>query len=72
MAFTINVNGNTHGVDVDGDTPFLWVLRYVLGITGTKFGCRMALRSAFTTGVVIHALGHVLPLSRHPNPRRST
>jgi isoquinoline 1-oxidoreductase subunit alpha len=72
MAFTINVNGNTHSVDVDGDTPFLWVLRDVLGITGTKFGCGMALCGAFTTGVAIHALGRVLPLSRHPNPRNST
>jgi hypothetical protein len=31
MAFAINVNGNTHSVDVDGDTPLLWVLRNVLG-----------------------------------------
>ena len=43
MAFVIKVNGNTHGVDVDGDTPLLWVLRDVLGMTGTKFGCGMAL-----------------------------
>ncbi|HMG49230.1 MAG TPA: (2Fe-2S)-binding protein, partial [Inquilinus sp.] len=39
MAFTIKVNGTTHEVDVDGDTPLLWVLRDVLGMTGTKFGC---------------------------------
>jgi isoquinoline 1-oxidoreductase subunit alpha len=38
MAFVIKVNGNTHNVDVDGDTPLLWVLRDVLGMTGTKFG----------------------------------
>lgn len=38
MAFSIKVNGNTHNVDVDGDTPLLWVLRDVLGMTGTKFG----------------------------------
>ena len=31
MAFTIIVNGNTHSVDVDGDTPLLWMLRDVLG-----------------------------------------
>ena len=43
MAFAIKVNGNTHSVDVDGDTPLLWVLRDVLGMTGTKFGCGMAL-----------------------------
>jgi hypothetical protein len=35
MAFTIKVNGSTHSVDVDGDTPLLWVLRDVLGMTGT-------------------------------------
>ncbi len=46
MAFTIKVNGNTHSVDVDGDTPLLWVLRDVLGMTGTKFGCGMALCGA--------------------------
>src|ERR1700724_2244454 len=39
MAFRINVNGVHHTVDVDGDTPLLWVLRDVLGMTGTKFGC---------------------------------
>ena len=39
MAIAIKINGSTHGVDVDGDTPLLWVLRDVLGMTGTKFGC---------------------------------
>ena len=39
MAFTIKINGSDHTVDVDADTPLLWVLRDVLGITGTKFGC---------------------------------
>jgi len=39
MAFTIKVNGNTRSVDVDDDTPLLWALRDVLGMTGTKFGC---------------------------------
>jgi isoquinoline 1-oxidoreductase subunit alpha len=51
MAFTIKVNGNTHGVDVDDDTPLLWVLRDVLGMTGTKFGCGMALCGACTVHV---------------------
>ena len=48
MAFTIKINGNTHSVDVDGDTPLLWVLRDVLGMTGTKFGCGMAVCGACT------------------------
>ena len=51
MAFTIKVNGNSHSVDVDGDTPLLWVLRDVLGMTGTKFGCGMALCGACTVHV---------------------
>ena len=48
MAFTLSVNGNTHSVDVDDDTPLLWVLRDVLGMTGTKFGCGRALCGACT------------------------
>jgi isoquinoline 1-oxidoreductase alpha subunit len=51
MAFTIKVNGTSHDVDVDGDTPLLWVLRDVLGLTGTKFGCGMALCGACTVHV---------------------
>ncbi|RWB40307.1 MAG: (2Fe-2S)-binding protein [Mesorhizobium sp.] len=51
MAFAISVNGQTHSVDVDGDTPLLWVLRDVLGMTGTKFGCGMALCGACTVHV---------------------
>ena len=39
MAFLLNINGTNRSVDVDGDTPLLWVLRDVLGMTGTKFGC---------------------------------
>ena len=48
MAFTIEINGNRHSVDVDDDTPLLWVLRDVLGMTGTKFGCGAALCGACT------------------------
>ena len=44
----INVNGKAVEVDVDPDTPLLWVLRDVLGLTGTKFGCGMALCGACT------------------------
>src|ERR1700704_1760278 len=51
MNFTFRVNENTHTVDVDGDTPLLWVLRDVLGMTGTKFGCGMALCGACTVHV---------------------
>lgn len=38
----LNVNGNTVDVDVEGDTPLLWVLREHLGLTGTKYGCGIA------------------------------
>jgi len=51
MAFTININGTAHSIDADGDTPLLWVLRDVLGMTGTKFGCGMALCGACTVHV---------------------
>jgi len=51
MTFSIKVNGDTHQVDVDGDTPLLWVLRDVLGMTGTKFGCGMALCGACTVHI---------------------
>ena len=46
--YNMNVNGAKHSVDVDGDTPLLWVLRDVLGMTGTKFGCGKALCGACT------------------------
>ena len=48
MPHTLNVNGMTHTVDVDGDIPLLWVLRDVLGLTGTKFGCGIAQCGACT------------------------
>jgi len=48
MAFIIKVNGDNHSVDVEDDTPLLWVLRDVLGMTGTKFGCGIAQCGACT------------------------
>jgi isoquinoline 1-oxidoreductase alpha subunit len=48
MAFDITINGTLRSIDVDGDTPLLWALRDVLGMTGTKFGCGMALCGACT------------------------
>ena len=51
MPYQIAVNRTTHSVDVDGDTPLLWVLRDVLGMTGTKFGCGMALCGACTVHI---------------------
>src|SRR5215469_6822342 len=43
MAFTLTVNGKTSRVDVPADMPLLWVLRDVLNLKGTKYGCGMAL-----------------------------
>ena len=51
MPHAINVNGVARTVDVDDDTPTLWVLRDVLGMTGTKFGCGLALCGACTIHV---------------------
>jgi len=47
----LEVNGQTHTLDVPPDTPLLWVLRDVLRMTGTKFGCGMALCGACTVHV---------------------
>ena len=51
MTISISVNGAKHAVDVDGDTPLLWVLRDVLGMTGTKYGCGIAQCGACTVHV---------------------
>ena len=44
----LEVNGETHSVDVDGSTPLLWVIRDTLQLTGTKYGCGMAQCGACT------------------------
>lgn len=64
MTFVLKVNGGEHEVDVDADTPLLWVLRDNLALTGTKFGCGMAVCGACT----VHLDGQpvrscVLPVS---------
>ncbi len=48
MSTTLNVNGKLLTVDIPDDTPVLWTLRDILGMTGTKFGCGMALCGACT------------------------
>ena len=60
----LNINGKIHSVDVDPEMPLLWVLRDVLDMTGTKFGCGRALCGACT----VHLDGQatrscVLPVS---------
>ncbi len=49
--FTLRVNGKDHSVDVPADMPLLWVLRDVLGMTGTKFGCGIAQCGACTVHI---------------------
>ena len=51
LTFKININGSSRSVDVDGDTALLWVLRDVLGMTGTKFGCGIAQCGACTVQI---------------------
>ncbi|MEX0601465.1 MAG: (2Fe-2S)-binding protein, partial [Rhodothermales bacterium] len=62
--FHLNVNGTRHQVDVEPDTPILWVLREHLHLAGTKFGCGMAQCGACTVhldGTAVRAC--VLPIS---------
>src|SRR4051812_26989740 len=47
----LSVNGTTHQVNVDPDTPLLWVIRETIGLTGTKFGCGIAQCGACTVHV---------------------
>jgi isoquinoline 1-oxidoreductase alpha subunit len=47
----LRINGKTHKVDVPGDMPLLWVLRDVVGLTGTKFGCGIAACGACTVHI---------------------
>jgi isoquinoline 1-oxidoreductase alpha subunit len=51
MALTLNVNGTNHTVDVEAETPLLWVLRDTIGLTGTKYGCGIARCGACTVHV---------------------
>ena len=46
--YSLNVNGVSYSVNVDGSTPLLWVLRDVLGLTGTKYGCGIEVCGACT------------------------
>ncbi len=66
----LNVNGRDRAVDVAGDTPLLWVIRETLGLTGTKFGCGMALCGACTVHLDGEAVRScVTPVSRAANKK---
>ena len=47
----LSINGKTHNVDIEGDTPLLWVLRDTIGLTGTKYGCGIAQCGACTVHI---------------------
>jgi isoquinoline 1-oxidoreductase subunit alpha len=71
--FTLTVNGKRMPVDADPDTPLLWVLRDHLNLTGTKYGCGMALCGACT----VHLNGQparscTTPLSQAAGKRITT
>lgn len=51
MSFTLSVNGTSHTVDVEAETPLLWVLRDTIGLTGTKYGCGIAQCGACTVHI---------------------
>ncbi len=68
--FTLRLNGTERMLDVDGDTPLLWVLRDDLGLTGTKFGCGAALPQCgyCQSGQLISAIA-LLKAIRKPSDR---
>ena len=69
----ITINGGTREVDVSGDMPLLWVLRDMLGMTGTKFGCGMALCGACTVHLDGQAIRScVTPMSAVAGKRITT
>ena len=65
MAITLSINGSKHVVDVEPDTPLLWVLRDTLGLTGTKYGCGVSLCGACT----VHLDGKAVRSCRLPVSR---
>jgi isoquinoline 1-oxidoreductase subunit alpha len=69
----LTINGTTQNIEADSDTPLLWVLRDHLSLTGTKYGCGMALCGACTVHVDDVAVRScVLPLSAVEGKRVTT
>ena len=69
----LEINGKPQSVNLPGETPLLWTLRDEMGLTGTKFGCGMALCGACTVHVDGHAQRScVLPVSRAVGHRITT
>lgn len=73
MALTLRINETGHQVDVEPETPLLWVLRDNLGLTGTKFGCGIAACGACTVHVDGQAVRScTLPVSAAVGKRITT
>jgi isoquinoline 1-oxidoreductase alpha subunit len=69
----VTINGKRHDLNLPADTPLLWVLRDELGLTGTKFGCGMALCGACTVHLDGQAVRSCMtPLSAAANKRVTT
>jgi isoquinoline 1-oxidoreductase alpha subunit len=69
----VTINGKRHDIDLPGDTPLLWALRDELGLTGTKFGCGMALCGTCTVHLDGQAVRSCMtPLSQVANKRITT
>lgn len=60
--FNLKINGNSYDVDVEGDTPLLWVLRDHLGLVGTKYACGIAQCGA----CMVHVNGEATPACALP------
>jgi isoquinoline 1-oxidoreductase alpha subunit len=72
MSITLTVNGSRRTIDDDPQTPLLWVIRDTLGLTGTKYGCGLALCGACTVhldGTAIRSC--VTPVSAASNVTKS-
>jgi isoquinoline 1-oxidoreductase alpha subunit len=69
----VTINGRRYSIDLPDDTPLLWALRDELGLTGTKFGCGMALCGACTVHLEGQAVRACLtPLSAVTNKKVTT
>lgn len=73
MRYEIDVNGQLHGVDAPADMPLLWVLRDLLGLTGTKYGCGVAACGACTILLDGHAVRSCqFPMEQHAGQKVAT